>query len=98
MTSTVDHVPDREGNPMSSPADQYNESLKKSQQAVLDAIEAWTKSAQNAFSVPTATLAGPQTPDQVIDQVFDFAEQMLAVQRQFAKNMTAVAASNQSKA
>jgi len=60
MTSTVDHVPDREGNPMSSPADQYNESLKKSQQAVLDAIEAWTKSAQNAFSVPTATLAGPE--------------------------------------
>ena len=36
-------------------------------------------------------------PDQVIDQVFDFAEQMLAVQRQFAKNMAAVAKTDQSK-
>ena len=82
---------------MSSPTEQYTESLKKSQQAVLDAIEAWTKSAQSAFSVPAAGLPGQQNPDQVIDQVFDFAEQMLAVQRQFAKNMAAVAATNQSK-
>ena len=33
----------------------------------------------------------------MIDQVFDFAEQMLAVQRQFAKNMAAVAKTDQSK-
>ena len=82
---------------MSSPTEQYTESLKKSQQAVLDAIEAWTKSAQSAFSAPAARLARPENPDQVIDQVFDFAEQMLAVQRQFAKNMAAIAATNQSK-
>ena len=82
---------------MSSPTEQYTESLKKSQEAVLDAIQAWTKSAQNAFSVPTAGLAGQANPDQVIDQVFDFAEQMLAVQRQFAKNMAALAKTDQSK-
>ena len=31
------------------------------------------------------------------NQVFDFAEQMLAVQRQFAKNLSAIAASTQPK-
>ena len=82
---------------MSSPTEQYTESLKKSQEAVLDAIQAWTKSAQNAFSVPAAGLSGQTNPDQVIDQVFDFAEQMLAVQRQFAKNMAALAKTDQSK-
>ena len=82
---------------MSSPTEQYTESLRKSQEAVLDAMQAWTKSAQNAFSVPAAGFAGQPNPDQVIDQVFDFAEQMLAVQRQFAKNMAAVAKTDQSK-
>ena len=79
---------------MSSPAEQYTESLRKSQQAVIDAIEAWTKSAQSAFSAPAAGLSGQKGSDQVIDQVFDFAEQMLAVQRQFAKNLTAIAATS----
>jgi hypothetical protein len=80
---------------MSSPQEQYTESLKQSQKAVLDAFEAWTKSAQSAFSTPAASAASPLRPDQVIDQVFDFAEQMLAVQRQFAKSMAATAATNQ---
>ena len=82
---------------MSSPTEQYTASLKESQQAVIDAIEAWTKSAQSVFSVPAGGLGGEKSSDQVIDQVFDFAEQMLAVQRQFAKNLTAIAASTQSK-
>lgn len=76
---------------MSTPAEQYAESLKKNQQAVLDAFEAWTKSAQGAFSTPAAGVPSQLRPDQVIDQVFDFAEQMLAVQRQFAKSMAATA-------
>ena len=82
---------------MSSPTEQYTESLKKSQEAVLEAIQAWTNSAQSAFSAPAASLAGQRNPDQVIDQVFDFAEQMLAVQRQFAKNMAALSSVDQSK-
>ena len=81
---------------MSSPTEQYTESLKKSQQAVLDAIDAWTKSAQSAFSSPAIGLTGAKSPDQVIDQVFDFAEQMLAVQRQFAKSLAASAANQSS--
>ena len=44
-----------------------------------------------------ATAPGAATPEvdprQVIDQVFDFAEKMLAVQREFAKSQAATAAS-----
>ena len=82
--------------PMSSPSEQYAESLKTSQQAVLDAMETWTKNAQSAFRAPSLSQAGQQT-DQVIDQVFDFAEQMLAMQRQFAKSVAAIAAKDQSR-
>jgi hypothetical protein len=81
---------------MSSPTEQYTESLKKSQEAVLEAIQAWTNSAQSAFSAP-ARRAGQRNPDQVIDQVFDVAEQRLAVQRQFANNMAALSSADQSK-
>jgi len=82
---------------MATPAEQYTESLKKSQEAVLEAMQAWTKNAQSAFSAPAANLAGPKSADQVIDQVFDFAEQMLAVQRQFAKNLASLSPTEQSK-
>ena len=82
---------------MASPAEQYTESLKKSQEAVLDAMQAWTKNAQSAFSTPAAGFTGPKNADQVIDQVFDFAEQMLAVQRQFAKNLASLTPTEQSK-
>ena len=47
---------------MSSPTEQYTESLRKSQEAVLDAMQAWTKSAQNAFSVPADGYAVSRTP------------------------------------
>lgn len=42
------------------------------------------ESLQSAFSSPGLTTAAVD-PKQVIDQVFDFAEKMLEVQREFAK-------------
>jgi hypothetical protein len=77
---------------MTTPQEQYMESLRKGQQAVAQAMEAWTKSAQSAFSGPEATSGGAMSPDVIIDQVFDFAEQMLALQRRFAKALAASAA------
>jgi hypothetical protein len=77
---------------MPSVQEQYAESLRTSQAAVVQAIESWTKSAQNAFTAPAAGVAATVSPDQVIDQVFDFAEQMLAVQRKFAKTLATQAA------
>jgi hypothetical protein len=49
------------------------------------------ESLQSAFSSPGLTTAAVD-PKQVIDQVFDFAEKMLEVQREFAKNLASIAA------
>lgn len=49
------------------------------------------ESLQSAFSSPGLTTAAVD-PKQVIDQVFDFAEKMLEVQREFAKNLASTAA------
>jgi hypothetical protein len=76
---------------MSSPQDQYAKSLRTSQEAVVEAVKSWTKSAQIAFGTPPGSPSGPFDPNQVIDQVFDFVEQMLAVQREFAKTLAATA-------
>lgn len=78
---------------MSSPQEQYAESLRASQEAAMQAVESWTKTAQSAFSAPTSSASAQLDPNQVIDQVFQFAEQMLQVQREFAKTLAATAVS-----
>jgi len=71
---------------MTTVQEQYTEIVKQSQEAVLTAVEAWTKTVQDAFGqLPTASV--PVDPNQVIDQVFDFAGKLLAAQRDFAKNL-----------
>jgi hypothetical protein len=70
---------------MTTPQEQYIESLRNGQQAVVQAMEAWTKSAQKAFGASSTGSGGTVNPEVIIDQVFDFAEQMLAMQRRFAK-------------
>ena len=73
---------------MSNPQEQYTEVLQNSQQAVIGALDSMSKAAQQAFSaVPNAPVA-PVDPTEVIDQVFDFAGQLLESQRAFAKSLT----------
>jgi hypothetical protein len=76
---------------MTTPQEQYIESLRNGQQAVVQAMEAWTKSAQKAFGASGTGSTGAVDPELVIDQVFDFAEQMLAMQRRFAKSLASSA-------
>lgn len=76
---------------MSSAQEQYAESLRAGQEAVAAAIESWTKSAQTAIGTESAGTPESFDPNQVIDQVFDFAEQMLHAQREYAKTLTATA-------
>jgi hypothetical protein len=45
-----------------------------------------------SLSSPGLTTASAVDPNQVIDQVFDFAEKILEVQREFAKNLASTAA------
>jgi hypothetical protein len=72
---------------MATIQDQYAELIKQGQEASLAALETWNRTFQQAFSqLPTP---GFVRPDQVIDQVFDFAGQVLNAQRDFAKQVVA---------
>jgi hypothetical protein len=67
--------------------EQYSELIKQGQEASLAAIETWNRTFQQAFSqLPTTGLI---RPEQVIDQVFDFAGYVLSAQRDFAKQLVA---------
>jgi hypothetical protein len=84
---------DQKAKPMTTQQDTYTETLRSGQEAVVKAFESWTDSAKSAWqNVPGAAPARVE-PQQVIDQVFDFAEKMLAVQREFAKSLAATAES-----
>jgi hypothetical protein len=66
--------------------EQYTDIVKQAQEAVLTAVEAWTKTVQDAAGqLPAVPL--PVDPNQAIDQAFDFAGKLLAAQRELAKNV-----------
>ena len=71
---------------MSNPQDQYRDLVQQSQQALQSAVDTWTKTVQDTV---TALPNNPTQvdPGQVVDQVFDFAERMLEMQRDFTKNL-----------
>jgi hypothetical protein len=79
---------------MTSLPEPFLDAMRQSQQAVLSAFESWTKTMQQTFGQATSTTT-PESVDvnEIVDQVFDFAEKMLESQRQFAKNLVAVSAS-----
>jgi hypothetical protein len=66
--------------------EQYTEIIKQGQEAVLTAVDSWTKTVQDAYGqLPAVAL--PVDPNHAIDQVFDFAAKLLATQRDLAKNL-----------
>lgn len=67
---------------MSTPQEQYLDAMSA-------AADSWAKAAQQFFNTtPQASFpVASVDPSEVIDQVFDFAEQFLAAQRQFAKSL-----------
>ncbi len=72
---------------MSNPQDQYVESFKQTQDTMKAAFNAWTQAFQQGFGQLPGGV--PVDPQQVIDQVFDFATMMLNAQRDFAKQLVA---------
>jgi hypothetical protein len=80
---------------MTSIQEPFLDALRQSQQAALTAFESWTKTVQQTFgqAASGASTAGTVDPNEVVDQVFDFAEKMLETQRQFAKNLMAASVS-----
>ena len=81
---------------MTTIQEQYSELIKQGQDASRVAIETWTQTFQQA--VGQLSSSGLIRPDQVIDQVFDFAGQILNAQRDFAKQLVATGTAMAEKA
>ena len=70
------------------PQEQYLEAVRQGQEAWADAVRAWSDSVQRMWGEAASTTTGEApTAEQVIDNVFGFAEQLLAAQRDFAKRL-----------
>lgn len=73
--------------------EQFVEALRQSQQAVLEAVAAWTKAVEE-IAPPLPALAGIENlpkPEAVVDNAFDFAQKLLDTQREFAHNIVKAA-------
>jgi acetyl-CoA carboxylase carboxyltransferase component len=77
---------------MTTPTEQYSALMQQGQEAVRDAVDSWTQAVKDAATQFPAVPAAYDA-DKVIDQVFDFAEKLLEVQREFAKNLIKSSAS-----
>ena len=72
---------------------QFLDAIRDSQRAIVEAVGAWAKSVESVSAVnpPVPELPDPPTAAQVVDNAFDFAEKLLAVQREFARNLLVAA-------
>jgi hypothetical protein len=64
--------------------------VRQSQDAFVEAMQVWTDSVNRLMGTTqerTASVNDMPKPDEVLDQVFDFAESLLAAQREFAHNV-----------
>jgi acetyl-CoA carboxylase carboxyltransferase component len=77
---------------MTIPTEQYSALMQQGQEAVRDAVDSWTRAVKDAATQFPAVPAAYDA-EKVIDQVFDFAEKLLEVQRDFAKNLIKSSAS-----
>ena len=75
-----------------TPKDQHLEMVRQGQDAVAKAMQQWSENVSRMFSATSSTTGQAATPEQMIDKLFDFAEQVLAVQRDFAKRLLAAGA------
>ena len=81
---------------MTTIQEQYSELIKQGQDASRVALETWTQTFQQAAGQLSGS--GLISPNQVIDQVFDFAGQVLNAQRDFAKQLVATGTAMAEKA
>ena len=75
-----------------TPQDQHLEMVRQGQDAVAKAMQQWSENVSRMFSATSSTTGQAATPEQMIDKLFDFAEQVLAVQRDFARRLLAAGA------
>jgi hypothetical protein len=71
--------------------EQFLEAIRESQQAVVDAVGAWSQTVQG-IAAGAASLPGADqlpSPQEVVDNSFDLVEKLVAAQREFARNLLA---------
>jgi hypothetical protein len=85
-TSTADYVQGAQ--------EQTLKTLRDGQQAIIDAVRAWAEAVER-ITPPTPALPFSEqlpSPKEVVETSFDFAEQLLKAQREFAESVLAAAA------
>jgi hypothetical protein len=74
--------------------EQFLATVRQSQEAVVEAVGAWAKAVEGLIPT-TPGLPGAEElpkPQAVIENAFDFAQQLLDAQREFARKVIAAAA------
>jgi hypothetical protein len=67
--------------------EQFLETVRQSQKGVVDAVGAWAKAVEGASTPTSAGNGDVPRPEDVVESVFDFAEKLLAAQREFTRNL-----------
>lgn len=74
--------------------EQFLEAVRANQQAIVDAVSAWSQTVQ-AYAPPAPQLPELDelpTPEQIIDNTFDLVEKLIEGQRQFARDLVKASA------
>jgi hypothetical protein len=78
-------------NPTQDLQDEFLNTVRKSQEAVVDAIKSWVETVQSVTpKIPSVQVPGADRlpkPEDVVASAYDFAEQLLASQRKFAEEV-----------
>ena len=71
--------------------DEFLNTIRKSQETVIDAIKTWVETVQSVTpKIPSVQVPGYDKlpkPEEVVANAYDFAEQLLASQRKFAEDV-----------
>ena len=76
-----------------SAQEQTLKTLRDGQQAIIDSIRAWAEAVERIVpQTPTLPFSEQlPSPQEIVQTSFDFAEQLLKTQREFAENVLAAA-------
>ncbi|MCA1682823.1 MAG: hypothetical protein LC685_02325, partial [Actinobacteria bacterium] len=69
--------------------EQFLDNVRQSQQAVVDAVGAWAKTVDGTSSQANGSADSLPNAGELVENAFDFAEQLLAAQREFMRNLLA---------
>jgi hypothetical protein len=69
--------------------DRFVDAMRQSQEAAVKAFESWTRTMQQPFGQASGAMPTPGMVDlnPIVDQLFDFADATLQLQRQLAKGL-----------